>query len=443
MTGRVVILGASLGALVAAAELRSRGLAVTVIEKSHSVGGLYNKVETPFGIQELGMHVVYADHRHFRHLCAVFGEEVFNVMEGPRVDIGGSANFGTVSFDSHYPNLLAHPRRREIIAEMKVAARAEGGSAANAEVATVDRFGRTAAREIVLPILEKLWDSTARELTPHALHCFFDLRRLVVCPEEEANRLKDGPALDRIIANPVQTRPKGEVFGGRMGLSFRTGSDDLNERVIEWSKSAGVTLRLGATVELGEDGILIDGKSLSDGFDACLVSTPVHSLVPGDGGHTDRRELSVYYFQLEQATARRFPSYYVLAHDTAFRASRIVNYDGYNQKNADGIPSVIAVESVHPVSKAPAIDQISSELEIMFPWIGIADGYALARRVGVFAPTLANARVLDGIEDRVRRPFGDRPVFFTGMRTDTGIFFSHHTIGLAYECALACSRRLS
>ena len=35
-----------------------------------------------------------------------------------------------------------------------------------------------------------------------------------------------------------------------------------------------------------------------------------------------------------------------------------------------------------------------------------------------------------------------KPVFFTGMRTDTGIFFSHHTIGLAYDSALACISRL-
>jgi hypothetical protein len=29
------------------------------------------------------------------------------------------------------------------------------------------------------------------------------------------------------------------------------------------------------------------------------------------------------------------------------------------------------------------------------------------------------------------------------MRTDTGIFFSHHTIGLAYDSALACHKRLT
>jgi predicted NAD/FAD-dependent oxidoreductase len=50
--------------MVAAGKLRRHGYEVTVFEKGLTVGGLYSKAQTPFGTQELGMHVLYADHQH-------------------------------------------------------------------------------------------------------------------------------------------------------------------------------------------------------------------------------------------------------------------------------------------------------------------------------------------------------------------------------------------
>jgi hypothetical protein len=442
MSSKVVVLGASLGGLIASAELRSRGHHVTIIEKGQTVGGLYNKISTPFGIQELGMHVVYANDRHFHHLCAIFGEEVFHVLHGNKVDVGASANFDTVYFDSHYPSLLAHPLQDSILNEMLAH---EPGSKApvNALEEAIRRFGPIAANTIVAPILQKLWYQDPTRLSPQALHCFFDLRRLVVCNKPEADRLKKHPKLDEVIANPEQSRPEGLVFGGRMGLTFKQEFCDLKERVSRWATKEGVPLRFGKDVAYRDGELSVDGNEVCDNFDACIVTVPIHILADGPNVEADRLELSIYYFQLAKKIGDMFPSYYILAQDPTFRTSRIVNYDAYNQEVSRNLPSVIAIESIHKKGNAPTEKELIQELRNIMPALQVTQSYKLARSLTVFGPTLRNARLLDYFQQRITQKFGDKPIYFSGMRTDTGIFFSHNTIGLAYDSALACHEQLT
>ena len=440
MTHRVAILGASLGGMVAAGELRRHGYEVTVFEKGLTVGGLYSKAQTPFGTQELGMHVLYADHQHYEHLGDIFGEENFHVMHGPRVDLGASANFGGVYWGSHYPSLIEHPLRTRVLAEM-VANPPTVKPALNAEDEAIRRFGPLAAREIVLPILRKLWGMEPNSLSRHAMHCFFDLRRMVVAEKPEADLLKDSEALDTVVANPDQVHPKGQVFGGRMGLLFREGCNDLSERAVEWAHRTGVKLRFGADVSAKNGELSVDGKSLANYFDACLVAVPVHILAGEHLNKADKAELTIYYLRLEASLGESFPSYYILAHDPTIQASRIVNYDSYRPNKDSAGCSVIAVEAIHARGQAPAADVITAEVLRLQPHARIAETFQMPRSLPVLAPSLANGRLLDAFEASVASKFG-KPVFFTGMRTDTGIFFSHHTIGLAYDSALAFITRL-
>jgi protoporphyrinogen oxidase len=440
MTHRIAILGASLGGLVAAGEFRRRGCEVTIFEKGLTVGGLYSTAQTPFGVQELGMHVIYANHSHYEHLCDIFGEENFHVMSGPLVDIGASANFGEVYWGSHYPSLINHPLRSKVLAEM-VANPPAVKPALNAEDEATSRFGPLAAQEIVLPILRKLWGREPNSLSRYAMHCFFDLRRIVVAEKPEADLLKDNEALDAVVANPDQVNPKGEVFGGRMGLLFREGCNDLSERAEDWSRRTGVKVCFGADVAVKHDELSVDGEPLAKDFDACIVAAPVHLLAGAHLNQLDKAELTIYYLRLEASLGQNFPSYYILAHDSTFQASRIVNYDSYRPNNALEGRSVIAVEAIHAPGQAPMSDVIAAEVLRLQPQARIAEVFQMPRSLTVLSPSLDNGRLLDAFEASVANTFG-KPVFFTGMRTDTGIFFSHHTIGLAYDSALACIRRL-
>lgn len=438
----ILIIGASIGGLIAAAELSSLGHEVTIVEKGKGVGGLYNKIETPFGVQELGMHVLYASYKHFHHLCAIFGIEVFNKLEGYRVDIGASANFGDVYFNSHYPNLLGHPLQEIILGEI-ISSTPTSVVPANAMEEAVSRFGSTAAKKIIAPILKKLWHQDPVTLSAHALHCFFDLRRLVICEKADADKLKDSSNLDDVIANPNQSQPKGLVFDGRIGLTFKTEFNDLADRVSSWANQEGVSLLFGQDVGCIEGVLLLDGKNVYDNFDACIVAAPIHLLADSSDIKLDRLELSIIYFELTDFTGNTFPSYYILAHDAKFKASRIVNYDAYNPITSRNRSSVVAVESIHKEGCPPSKEELIHELSQILPSLHVKQSFKLEHSVSVLSPTLHNAQSLNSLQEKIVRNFGVKPIYFSGMRTDTGIFFSHHTIGLAYDSALACNKRLT
>lgn len=425
---------------MAAAELLQQGCEVTIFEKGGSVGGLYSKVATPFGSLELGMHVLYAAAPHYRHLLDIFGSDSFFVLRGPRVDMGASANFGRVYWGSPYPSLLSNEMRTRVLGEM-VSSPPAGEAGANAEVEAVRRFGVTGGQEVVLPIVRKLWRRDPAELSQHALHCFFDLRRIVVANKFEADRLKDVPALDDVLANPDQVNPKGQVFGGRVGLVFREGIDDLSERAERWARRVGITLRFGTDVSAAQGVLRVDTADSLHDFDACLVAIPAHLLAQEVADEADKVELSVYYLRLETPIGNSFPSYYILAHDPGFRSSRIVNYSGYRPAGEKEDGAVIAVEAIHTPGAVPSVGEISEEVLRLLPEASLSGTYRLPRSMPVLVPSLANGGLLDHLEASIAIAFG-KPLFFSGMRTDTGIFFSHHTIGLAYECALECIRRL-
>lgn len=438
MTKKILIVGASLGGLVAAGELRSRGYEVEIVEKGRSAGGLYNKVETPFGIQELGMHVLYASPRHHEILCDIFGDDAFDVMYGARVDVGANTNFGALNFGSIYPNLLNHPDQARILAEV-VAKREPSDQAGNAMAEAERRFGPLAAGSVIRPILQKLWFADATELSPHALHCFFDLRRIVCCDKIMADELKQDAVLDDVIGNPDQLAPAGTVFEGRLGLTFRDGLPDLSDLVRAWAKKRGIVLRFetGSTVE--DAVLLIDGSPLVDCCDAALVTVPVHQLAPPHVFQdTDQLELSIYYFELDGRLGPAFPAYYLLCHDARYRSSRVVNYEAYSSKSRGEAGSVLAVEAIHRIGERPDIADIAGEVQTLFLDFEIKNSYPLKHSLRLCGPTLRNQHVFDQFENTIVSAFASKPLFFTGMRTDTGIFFSHHTIGLAHDKALAC-----
>ena len=73
----------------------------------------------------------------------------------------------------------------------------------------------------------------------------------------------------------------------------------------------------------------------------------------------------------------------------------------------------------------------------------VQNQYRVPGALKASSPSIRNAAALDAIELAITRGFNGKPLYFSGMRTDAGVFFSHHTIGLAYDSAVECAERLS
>jgi len=441
MNKKISVIGASIGGLVAAAKLVKQGFDVTVVESGKSIGGLYQKIETPFGTKELGMHVIYASEEHYSLLCTIFGTNACHVLRGTDVDIGASLHRGEVCFDSHYPDFRSLPNCEMILKDVTGGAgRLQASSNALEEVCR--RFGAYAGKELVAPILEKLWLSPAEVLTSQAIHCFFDLRRLIVCDKDKADSLKSDPWLDNVIGNPVQSQPHGRIFNNRIGLTFVL-SVNLESQVEKWAADNGVALHFNRKVLVDNGVLLVDGVPIKDIYDGCIVCTPVQNLLGDAPVELEKRHLSIFYVKIIERIADLFPSYYILCYDSRFKASRIVNYDAYRLSDEERDSRVLAVEVLHSVGSPPSRNEIEDEVRGIFPGITIEGSYQVPRSLGVPIPSLANSKVLSKIQDEIERKFDNTPIYFAGMRADAGIFFSHHTIGLAYESALHCCTRLS
>ncbi|WP_028626529.1 NAD(P)/FAD-dependent oxidoreductase [Metapseudomonas resinovorans] len=432
-----VIIGASIGGLVAAAQLRKLGWNVTLLEKGRTLGGLYTSVDTPFGVCELGMHVLYVGDAQRDLLVEMFGADVFIEKRGVEVDIGSSFNWGGLNPNSIYPDVRGLPEREQI--RQQILKRQQQGSGDSAISELCARFGTVAAQRVVAPILEKLWKRPAEALAPGALHCFFDLRRIVLCDKSETDSLKQDPWLDAVIGNPLQAQPAGEVYGGRRALFFSSAGHDLSVRALDYLQGCGVTVELGCDVCLEDDVLICDGQALHEHFDACILAGPLAALDPAVMESLDSVELSILYFRVEPLT---MPIYYVLCHASELAASRIVNYGAYNFQHAPHLDGIMAVEVVHEIGQPPSLEQLTGELQSVLPEIIVLDSYVLPRRLRVATPSLANAARLDELTRRLSDRSGFQVLHFTGTRTDKGVFFSHQTIGAAHAAALDCSQKL-
>lgn len=442
MKKRVVIIGASIGGLIAAAALRCRGIDVTILERSSSVGGLYGKVDTPFGKQELGMHVLYLAEPHYQHLVEIVGEHRLHLWRGYKVDIGGAVNFGKMFFNSIYPDVRGLSLQASILEQLVASASKDHLQQASASSVARNKFGAIAADTVVIPILKKLWQTEPSLLSAGALHCYYDLRRIVACNKAEADQLKQTPALDQVLGNPEQSQPAGAVFNGRMAARFTNDYGDISAAVVDWLQSQHIQIHFNTSVVIEDGKLLLNESALAEQYDACIVASPLPALIPDARRLIEMRELSIYYFQLDKVLGADFPAYYVLCHDDRLRSARIVNYSAYHDEQDASGTCVIAVEVLHIAGQAPTEQDIATEVKSILPNITILATYKLPNTMPVPVPSLENAAVLDKYTEQLQIN-NDLPLYFSGMRTDQGLFFSHHTIGTAYDSALACAARLS
>ncbi|MBM3347612.1 MAG: FAD-dependent oxidoreductase, partial [Betaproteobacteria bacterium] len=195
-----VVIGGGISGILAALLLRERGEDVSLIERNESCGGLLRSWTSPTGLTfDYGTHVIQEtgvpgidrllfdqlDERHWHELRVLRTGNYY----------GGKLNEHSPFIDA---TRLPEAAYRQGLADLMNAA--PGNTApGNARQALEAHFGAGYTRDILGPVLLKLYGCAMEELDPRA-HFLFGLTRLVALTPEESRELKKVERLDARLA---------------------------------------------------------------------------------------------------------------------------------------------------------------------------------------------------------------------------------------------------
>lgn len=430
MRKKIAIIGGSIGGLITSVLLRKKGYEVTIFERSSELGGMYSKVETPFGKFELGMHVLYVNTEQKKVLFELYGDDYFLEKTGVNVDLGASFLNGTLNIESIYPNVINTKYSSYILEHLKNELLVE--NAHSSVISTLDkRFGKDYTASVVVRILEGLWREKAELLSSGAIHCFYDLRRVVAVNHAVASKLKTKKNHDDVIAWPNQKKTIGQIYENRSALFLRYLNDE--PKLVSNLKKHDVSLFLDQNIKLENNVFYSNDINLNETYDGIILTAPIHSLINKDvRSKVNYRKLVIYYFQLERSIKNSVPVYYVLGHDDDVLFSRLVNYDAYNNEKTT---NVVSVEIVFD-DEEPNLKDVIKDIERIHPSIKIKDYYKYPSILQIPMPTINNNKIFEQEIINIKNNLEGKYFKDSGMRTDLGRFFSHDTIREAYNATL-------
>jgi protoporphyrinogen oxidase len=224
---QIVIVGGGMAALMTALFLRRDGFTgrIAVIERAPEVGGLLRAIDAgEFGRFDQGMHTFTSTRIPELDdvMTSLLPAEDWVWLKDETRDISGVAFEGRLQRECHYPDLRLLPdeRRRRAVACLESLldqpVRPDPPPTDMEDYAT-RRFGCVVAREVISPILEKLYGRPAREIDP-VVAGLLPLDRVALYDEACMNRHLDSDLIRSRIAYPEQRRLPLRFASGRFSV---------------------------------------------------------------------------------------------------------------------------------------------------------------------------------------------------------------------------------
>ena len=280
-----LVIGGGISGILAALLLRERGEDVCLVERNDSCGGLLRSWTNPAGLSfDYGTHIVQE--------TGVPGIDrlLFDQIDEKRwhtLRVLKTGNYYGGKLNEHSPFIdasrLPEAAYRQGLVDLLCAAPAQAAPA-NAKQALEAHFGATYTREILAPVLQKLYGCGLDELHP-AAHGLFGLTRLVALNPEVSRELKKVLRLDDRLAFHSYREGRSPLrhFYPKTG-----GIGEWIELLLGKLKAAGVKLLTGEQVRaIRSEGKTVRAVGLGDGREiecARLVWTLPAGMLPGAAG---------------------------------------------------------------------------------------------------------------------------------------------------------------
>jgi protoporphyrinogen oxidase len=460
--GPIVIIGGGLAALMTAHFLRLRGESgeILVVERAAEVGGLLRAVDGgEWGLFDQGMHTFTSA------LIPELDEVVFGMLPHDEWvwlrdevrDISGVVFEGRLQKESHYPDLrlLPSPLRERAVADffLSLDARVPEGPPADMEEYARRRFGPVIAREVVSPILEKLYGRPARLIDP-AVAVLLPLDRVTLFDEPTFRALMENDLLRARIAYPEQRRLPLRYASGRYSVYPKAfGAWRLVDAVVKKLQAAGVRIltrtelsgleRAGSRISRislrGPGGVTTVDEPADVYWTAGVTALAKALGLPSGAAPFEAPKIPAVVNLLIDHPPRLDDLYYFWGFDPNFRSFRVTNFTSYSPgaPRRGGWP--IALEFFlgpeEPRDEAALVALALRELGAL----GAVDertrvlfhaGHALP--VGFPILSLANRRTLEATRGEILEQ-DLRNLAITGIQSEWGVVFQPDVLAHAWR----------
>ena len=437
---------------------------VHLVDWAPRLGGLYGSHKDPdFGWLDHGMHLIYETGIEGvdRLIREVMNDSEWIFLEGNKKDIAGVHHLGKLNTASPYVDLRALPatlRDRALAGLFAALPETRLGPLESKSAADffVRRFGAPIAREVIDPILRKLWRLNSDELDAMVSRVvlmdrvqLFDSK--VMADLMKSDRIRSRIAFPDQIELPLQYRTfQRGLYPKRFGMVnvINALEKALRERnvnirtsskvgALELDKGRMTSLRLesaaGNEVErIGKIGMLHWGTPLPHLANLLGVSLP-------RGGNDPPLVQSYVYLMLREAPAMG-GLYYFYAFDPGYCTYRVTDYASYcpDARQPDGSWLICAELHYDPGAKVNTQDAREQATRELLHFGVIADRSEVLA-VKVFNPpggfpllTLRNCNRMRDLRLRIEEK-APANLVLGGQAPERGVFFLHDVLAQCYR----------
>ena len=369
---RPVIVGGGIAGLSAGLILCEQGLRPVLVEASDCWGGLLrSEIRSPFGAFDIGCHVVSEtgiselDQLLFDHI----DPEDYCLHES----LPNGTFFNEISSASGFIDTRALPPEiyEQGLSDFFQADPCELDPNSTALESASKRYGATFTREIVAPVLERLFGEGIDELNSRVLS-LAGLRRLMVGEATDALRWKQESAWndERMCFHSVK-------LGNAALRHYYSKKGGVGQWVldtVEKLKACGADLLVSTKVDrLSVENGEIVGVSLSNGEQVacsqlvwCAPVYPIFDLTgqPAPSGLNPPRLCAMAITDLVLSEPSPLPYTYMTCHDPKFQTFRVTNYQAMDQQvssvNKEGYR--FTIEEMRP----PSVSHSPSDAKLLF-----------------------------------------------------------------------------
>jgi protoporphyrinogen oxidase len=460
---QIVIVGGGMAALMTALFLRRDGYTggIAVIERAPEVGGLLRAMDSgPFGTFDQGMHTFTSTliPELDELMTSLLPDDEWVWLKDETRDISGVVFEGHLQRECHYPDLrLLPPEQRQ-----RAVACLEGRlhhpiqqdpPPVNMEEYATQRFGCVVAREVVSPILEKLYGRPASEIDP-VVAGLLPLDRVAVYDEATMDAKLDCQLTRSRIAYPEQRRLPLRFASGRFSVYPKEfGAWRVVDALVKRLQAANVQIITRAELtglEIADGRVRRIGAKTPTGTVMFDEPTDVYwtagtiplakTLGVGDpGAKFEAPKTAAVMNLLIDHQPHLDDLYYFWCFDPAFQSFRVTNFAAFcpTAARAGGYPICVEffLDEDQPRDHDAIVDLALRELRAF----GAIDGqtrvlHATGHALPVGFPILSikNRAILNSHRDAIAG-LGIANLAVTGIQSEWGVVFQPDVVTHAWR----------